>query len=349
MLVVEDEVGLAKLVRQGLRTEGMLADVAVTRRGRAVDGRGLARTTRSASTSTCRGSTASRPAVGCAPTASPPDPHAHRARRRRRPDHRPRHRRRRLPRQAVRLRRAGRAAARAHAAAGRPWPPRCSRSATSSSTSHAARAPRGPGRAAVGQGGPGARGLHAPPGRGHLPLPAARGRLGHRLRAPLQRDRGLRPLPAREARPAVRAQQRSRPSAARATACAPTDQAARQAAASPRRRRPARFARPHRAALRLDERGDERQAEAGAGAVRAVGILDEALEGVREERRREARALVGDDEGDAAPALGSSRARSVTAPVRRGAARWRRRCRAPGRAGPGRRGRRRRPGSGRRR
>ena len=30
MLVVEDEVGLAKLVRQGLRTEGMLADVAVT-------------------------------------------------------------------------------------------------------------------------------------------------------------------------------------------------------------------------------------------------------------------------------------------------------------------------------
>ena len=30
MLVVEDEVGLAKLVRQGLRTEGMLADVAIT-------------------------------------------------------------------------------------------------------------------------------------------------------------------------------------------------------------------------------------------------------------------------------------------------------------------------------
>ena len=29
VLVVEDEVGLAKLVRQGLRTEGMLADVAV--------------------------------------------------------------------------------------------------------------------------------------------------------------------------------------------------------------------------------------------------------------------------------------------------------------------------------
>jgi len=30
VLVVEDEVGLAKLVRQGLRTEGMLADVAIT-------------------------------------------------------------------------------------------------------------------------------------------------------------------------------------------------------------------------------------------------------------------------------------------------------------------------------
>ena len=33
VLVVEDEVGLAKLVRQGLRTEGMLADVAVTGTG----------------------------------------------------------------------------------------------------------------------------------------------------------------------------------------------------------------------------------------------------------------------------------------------------------------------------
>ena len=37
--------------------------------------------------------------------------------------------------------------------------------------------------------------------------------------------------------------------------------------------------------------------------MRAVGVLDEALEGVREELLAEALALVGDDERDAAPAL----------------------------------------------
>ena len=46
--------------------------------------------------------------------------------------------------------------------------------------------------------------------------------LGLRVREPLERDRRLRPLPAREDRPAVRPRRRSRPSAAPATACAPT-------------------------------------------------------------------------------------------------------------------------------
>ena len=48
-------------------------------------------------------------------------------------------------------------------------------------------------------------------------LRPARGRLGRRLREPLQRRRRLRPLPAREDRPPVRRSRRSRPSAAPAT------------------------------------------------------------------------------------------------------------------------------------
>ena len=42
------------------------------------------------------------------------------------------------------------------------------------------------------------------PGRGPEPVPAARARLGLRLREPLERGRGLRPLPAREDRPSLR-------------------------------------------------------------------------------------------------------------------------------------------------
>ena len=54
------------------------------------------------------------------------------------------------------------------------------------------------------------------------PLPAARAGLGVRLRAPLQRDRGLRPLPAPQDRRALRASGRSRPCAAPATGCGRT-------------------------------------------------------------------------------------------------------------------------------
>src|SRR3954468_1139186 len=56
----------------------------------------------------------------------------------------------------------------------------------------------------VGQGVPAPGDVHAPPGRGTLALPAARARLGLRLREPLEHRRRLRPLPARQDRPAVR-------------------------------------------------------------------------------------------------------------------------------------------------
>ena len=48
---------------------------------------------------------------------------------------------------------------------------------------------------------------------------AARRRVGHGVREPLERRRRLRPLPAREDRPALRHATRSRPCAASATGC----------------------------------------------------------------------------------------------------------------------------------
>ena len=57
---------------------------------------------------------------------------------------------------------------------------------------------------ALGEGVQPARGVHAPARPGAEPAPAARARLGLRLREPLERGRRLRPLPAREDRPAVR-------------------------------------------------------------------------------------------------------------------------------------------------
>src|SRR5437588_52946 len=57
---------------------------------------------------------------------------------------------------------------------------------------------------ADGQGVRVARGVHAPARRGSLPWPAARTGMGHGLRQPLERDRRLRQLPARQDRPPVR-------------------------------------------------------------------------------------------------------------------------------------------------
>ena len=73
---------------------------------------------------------------------------------------------------------------------------------------------------AVGEGVRAARGLHAPRRRDALARAAPRRRVGHGVREPLERRRRLRPLPAREDRPAVRPPRRSRPCAASATGCA---------------------------------------------------------------------------------------------------------------------------------
>ena len=62
-------------------------------------------------------------------------------------------------------------------------------------------------------------GVHAPARRGPEPVPAARLRVGLRLREPLERRRGLRALPAREDRPPLRRRSRSRRSAAPVTGC----------------------------------------------------------------------------------------------------------------------------------
>src|SRR5262249_54473375 len=63
---------------------------------------------------------------------------------------------------------------------------------------------RGGGDHPVPQGVRPAGNVHGPRGRGPQPLPAARARLGLRLRESLERGRGLRPLSAREDRPTVR-------------------------------------------------------------------------------------------------------------------------------------------------
>ena len=150
-------------------------------------------------------------------------PDADRARRGREPDRGPRHRRGRLPVEAVLVRRAARAAARARAARAGRAAGRCSRPATCGST----RPRTAPGAATtelelsskefalleV---------VHAPPGPGALAAAAARERLGHRLREPLEPRRRLRPLPAPEDRPAVRPRTRSRRCGASATGCGRT-------------------------------------------------------------------------------------------------------------------------------
>src|SRR6187551_692107 len=128
----------------------------------------------------------------------------HRARQRRGPRRRPRRRRRRLPRQAVLVPGAARAAARADEA-------RPGRAADRARGRVAAARPGGPPGLAgrhrdrvVGEGVHPARGVHAAARNGaHAPR-AARTRVGHGLRDPVERGRRLHPLPPREDRPAVR-------------------------------------------------------------------------------------------------------------------------------------------------
>ena len=99
----------------------------------------------------------------------------------------------------------------------------------------AARSAHAPGLAwrhrdrAVDEGVRAARDVHAPAGPGASRASTCSSTLGLQLREPLERHRRLRPLPAGEDRPAVRAARRSRRFAAPATACAGT------AGAEPRR------------------------------------------------------------------------------------------------------------------
>src|ERR671910_1195971 len=129
---------------------------------------------------------------------------AHRAGLGRGPGGRARRRGGRLPHKAVLLRRAVGTAA----GAGAPRPEGAARGARGGRA--AARPGHPPGLArpaqhrAVHQGVRAAGGVHAPPRRRAEPAGAARACLGLRLREPLERDRRVRALPAREDRPPVR-------------------------------------------------------------------------------------------------------------------------------------------------
>ena len=92
---------------------------------------------------------------------------------------------------------------------------------------------------------------------------AARARLGLRVREPLERRRRLRPLPAREGRPAVRRASRSRRCAASATGCART------------RREPAAAPAPPDARLRARDGGGARRDRAASSTCASASELDE--------------------------------------------------------------------------
>ena len=122
-----------------------------------------------------------------------------------RPGRGPRRRRRRLPDQAVLLRRAAGAPAGARYGAATVERPPELRVGDLRLDPAKRQVWRGESRdRALGQGVRGARDLHAPPGRGAVALPAARARLGLRVREPLQRRRFLRPPPAAQDRQALR-------------------------------------------------------------------------------------------------------------------------------------------------
>ena len=213
-----------ELLARGLREEGYAADVAGARRGRALDGRAVAVRRDRARRDAARRSTASRSAAGCAATASGRPVLMLTAR------------------DAVDDRVAGLDAgaddylskpfsfeellARLRALARRAPAERPAVLEVGDLRLDPAahRAWRGEvGARALGQGVRAARGVHAPRrARSLSRVAAARRRLGHGLREPLERRRRLRALPAREDRPAVRARlardgARRRLPAARAT------------------------------------------------------------------------------------------------------------------------------------
>ena len=221
VLIVEDQVKMAGLIRRGLRKEGMAVDVAGDGEEALSDGRGDRVRRDHPRRDAARASTASRSAARLrangvwAPILMLTARDAVRDR-----VAGPRQRRRRLPDQAVLLRGAAGAPARPGAPRRRWSAQPSSRSATSAWTRRERRVWRGDTEiAALAEGVLAPRDLHAAPRRGALALPAARARLGLRLREPLQRRRLLHPPPARQDRPAVRRRRASRRCAAPATAC----------------------------------------------------------------------------------------------------------------------------------
>ena len=205
VLVVEDEVKMAALVRRGLEREGYAVDVAADgpealwsarerglRRHRARRHDPRARWLRGVPDAARRG------ALGAG--ADPDRPRLDRG-----PRAGPRRRRRRLPHQALRLRGAVRPSPGADPARSGRASDRAARSATSPSI-------RSPGRCAAATSrstlsakefAP-ARVPDAPSRRGAHPHAHHRARLGLRLRGRLERRRRLRAVPAREGRPALR-------------------------------------------------------------------------------------------------------------------------------------------------
>ena len=119
------------------------------------------------------------------------------------------------------------------------------------------------------------------PGPGALAAAAARARVGLRLREPLERRRRLRPLPAREDRPAVRTRRRSRPCAASATGCGRT------------RREPAPDPAAARRCFHRGDGGRARRRRAGfalpAGRLRDLALSDRPVAALTGAGRRRAR------------------------------------------------------------
>ena len=194
VLIVEDELKMASLLRRGLVEEGHAADVAAHRRRRLVDG----------AIASVRGDRARRHAPRAErlrdlPAASEcgrvgARPHVDRARRRRRPGRRAGCRGRRLSDEAVFVRRAACATPRPRQARRRRTADRADRRDASPRSRSAPRLARPDGDQPLPEGVRAAGSVHAPPRTGSLPPAVARACLGFRLRKSLERHRRLRAL-----------------------------------------------------------------------------------------------------------------------------------------------------------
>ena len=206
ILVAEDDVKMAGLLKRGLEEEGYAVDVAANRRRGAVgrDREPVRRDPARRHASRPRRPGGLSPAADGEPMGA--SPHADGARRRPRP-RRPASTR--APMTTSRSRSRSASSLRASARSMRRGPserPAVLAPATWQLDPASKRVTRGKARRrADAEGVRAARVLPAPPRRGAQPHPADRARVGLRLRGRLERRRRVRPLPAREDRPPVRA------------------------------------------------------------------------------------------------------------------------------------------------